>query len=224
MLRIPVDSTDAREQRELEAERVEAEASDARDHAERCRGGFLGEDAAGRPIACTRCRPHLLNVPCWTCGTAYDACNHQRAARRGRCCDGCNHSRRTPPDAGTKVTGGVSAAEATESDDGRTNSTAPVAEYFTRAGVLPVDPVPTDIGRMPERLLIVHDPQLPDSAVVRWRIPFNSTGWIWRCSACQIRTRTPTCAHTFAAALTLAEHLLGLTDPIPAHLTDQELT
>lgn len=28
-------------------------------HEARCKNGWLGEDAEGRPIPCTRCRPHL---------------------------------------------------------------------------------------------------------------------------------------------------------------------
>jgi hypothetical protein len=29
------------------------------DHDPRCHGGWLGEDAVGRPIPCLACRPHL---------------------------------------------------------------------------------------------------------------------------------------------------------------------
>lgn len=30
-----------------------------RPHEARCRSGWLGEDAEGRPVPCTVCRPHL---------------------------------------------------------------------------------------------------------------------------------------------------------------------
>lgn len=88
------DSTDAREQREAEAALDAAEVADRRDHADRCIGGWLGEDPDGRPIACPRCRPHLLHTPCHLCGVRYEACALQSASRLGACCEHCNHSRR----------------------------------------------------------------------------------------------------------------------------------
>lgn len=94
MRSIPTDSTDAREQREAEAEQNQAEIQERRRHAAECRSGWLGEDDAGRPVACPRCRPHLLHTPCHTCSTPYAACTTQQAARRGPCCDTCDHSRR----------------------------------------------------------------------------------------------------------------------------------
>jgi hypothetical protein len=90
----PTDSSEARERREAEAEAEALEVAERRRHDEVCRGGWLGEDDEGRPILCTRCRPHLLHTPCRTCGTTYEACNQQLAARRGPCCDQHDHSRR----------------------------------------------------------------------------------------------------------------------------------
>ena len=90
-LDVPVDSTDARERREADAAAREAEALDRRRHAEACNGGWLGEDESGRPIACSRCRPHLIRVACWTCGQPAQACAMKRNARLGACCDHCDH-------------------------------------------------------------------------------------------------------------------------------------
>ena len=50
----PIDSTEAAEFREREAE-----AESPVPHSVACRGGWLGEDAEGRPIPCLMCRPHL---------------------------------------------------------------------------------------------------------------------------------------------------------------------
>lgn len=101
MRAIPTDSAEARELREAEAEEssyaaeqaaaaAAAELQSRRDHAERCRRGWLGEDSEGRPIPCPVCRPWLLEVPCHTCSTSPAACR-QAAARRGRCCPNCDH-------------------------------------------------------------------------------------------------------------------------------------
>lgn len=85
MSRIPVDSADARELRELEAER---EAQAARHE---CVDGWTGEDDAGRPVPCPHCRPHLLEVACRLCQASDAACRRQRARGRGACCENCNH-------------------------------------------------------------------------------------------------------------------------------------
>lgn len=103
-----------------------------------------------------------------------------------------------------------------------TTSLAPMPETFERENVLDVEPLHTHLGRLPDRLLVVQDPQL-GGVPVRWRMAPALGGWIWRCSACQTRTRTAGCAHTFAAALVLAQDLLGLTSPIPARLTQKEI-
>lgn len=55
----PVDSTEAREQREAQAERDRLEAIP---HEQRCHDGRLGEDHNGRPIPCPTCRPHLART------------------------------------------------------------------------------------------------------------------------------------------------------------------
>src|SRR5262245_7505738 len=99
---IPIDSADAREQRELEQARVEVEAAEDLEHANRCRNGWIGEDDAGRPRPCPRCKPALMHVACRTCGTRYEACSTQQSRRRGACCSDCEHSRRAPsPGGGT---------------------------------------------------------------------------------------------------------------------------
>jgi hypothetical protein len=95
MTSFPRDSTDAREQREAEQARLEQAAAHRREHDERCRSGWLGDDAEGRPIPCPVHRPHLLHVACWTCSSPYEACATGRAALRGACCPACQHSRRT---------------------------------------------------------------------------------------------------------------------------------
>lgn len=91
MLTIPIDSTDAREQREAERDQAEHDAAQAGHHAAACRRGWLGEDSEGRPIPCTRCRPHLAHVACPTCSTPYAACQSQLTQRRGPCCPLCRH-------------------------------------------------------------------------------------------------------------------------------------
>ena len=88
----PIDSTDARERREAEDHAQATELADRRDHAERCRAGWLGEDDEGRPIACPRCRPHARHIDCRTCGQSPTACSTKRASRLGRCCDHCDHT------------------------------------------------------------------------------------------------------------------------------------
>ncbi|NPC96612.1 hypothetical protein [Nocardioides sp. zg-DK7169] len=92
MATIPLDSSDAREHREAEAARLEAEAAAQREHAETCRGGWLGEDDEGRPVPCRRCRPWLAHVSCRICSAPYQACHNLTTIRRGPCCDGCNHT------------------------------------------------------------------------------------------------------------------------------------
>lgn len=91
MITIPTDSTDAREQRELEAARAASDAEQAEEHAKVCRGGWLGLDIDDRPIPCPRCRPHLLHVPCRTCCSPWQSCDHLKIIGRGPCCDDCNH-------------------------------------------------------------------------------------------------------------------------------------
>lgn len=101
MRTVPIDSSDARELREAEAEQeaaaAAAELQSRRDHAERCRGGWLGEDAAGRPRICPVCRPHLLRVDCRTCGASVTGCLRSTGVRRGRCCEFCDHEPRSTP-------------------------------------------------------------------------------------------------------------------------------
>jgi hypothetical protein len=89
---IPIDSTDAREQRELEAA-LAAEATEAATlHAATCVDGWLGEDLEGHPIACPTCRPHLLTSSCTTCGIDARACRLRRDIGRPPCCDRCSHN------------------------------------------------------------------------------------------------------------------------------------
>ncbi|MCM0622843.1 hypothetical protein [Nocardioides bruguierae] len=92
----PIDSTDAREQREAEAEAAAALQLEARVHAATCRGGWLGEDDEGRPRPCPRCRPHLVHVSCRTCQAPWQSCRSLTEIRRGPCCDQCNHDPRKP--------------------------------------------------------------------------------------------------------------------------------
>lgn len=88
---IPIDSTDARELREAEAEREAAARAADLEHAEHCHGGWLGVDDDGRPRPCRRCRPHLFPDPCSVCSQTRQTCEAGRAHRHGPCCDHCTH-------------------------------------------------------------------------------------------------------------------------------------
>lgn len=90
-MRIPVDSTDAAEQRELEEAAAAAEQAERQRHDQECVGGWRGEDPQGRPIACVRCRPHLAHVACRTCQRPWTVCETRQARHRGRCCLDCDH-------------------------------------------------------------------------------------------------------------------------------------
>lgn len=109
--RAPVDSTDAREQRELDAAREAAEAREAAAaaaraarradahhqldeavHQGRCTDGWLGEDEDGRPVPCRVCRPHLSHVACRTCSSSYKVCEAVQTDHRQPCCDDCDHA------------------------------------------------------------------------------------------------------------------------------------
>lgn len=79
----PTDSADARDRRELDV------MDDKNQH--NCNHGWLGVDKEERPIACPRCRPHLVRVACWLCSATAPACDMKRDQRRGRCCDHCDH-------------------------------------------------------------------------------------------------------------------------------------
>lgn len=92
MRTIPTDSTDAREQREAEAQAEAAERLERLSHDEQCRGGWLGLDADERPKPCPRCRPYLAYVTCRTCSAPHQSCQTLQGARRGRCCDYCDHA------------------------------------------------------------------------------------------------------------------------------------
>lgn len=87
----PVDSTDAKERRELEEATAAAAAAADAEHSETCCDGWLGEDQDGRPVACPRCRPHLVSVPCWKCSQTAPACSKKRASLLGACCEYCDH-------------------------------------------------------------------------------------------------------------------------------------
>lgn len=87
----PIDSTDAREQREAQAEQEATEHEQQQAHSLACSRGWLGEDSDGRPIPCLRCRPWLAHVDCRLCGTTWQACGAQTAGGRGRCCTNCDH-------------------------------------------------------------------------------------------------------------------------------------
>lgn len=100
--RVPMDSEDAREQREAEAERAaeaarsaalqaQKAAAEAAAHDETCTGGWLGLDRDERPVPCPVCRPHLTRLRCWTCSTPARSCEELQAIRRGTCCPDCNH-------------------------------------------------------------------------------------------------------------------------------------
>ncbi|CAN0478446.1 unnamed protein product, partial [Phaeothamnion confervicola] len=79
---VPIDSTEARERRNDEAAAAAADERDRAQHAETCHDGWLGEDEAGRPVACPRCRPHLIRVACWTCSQTAPACAQKRTLLR----------------------------------------------------------------------------------------------------------------------------------------------
>lgn len=91
--RIPVDSADARELRELEEARKARPEDQPRPaiHDATCRDGWIGDDAAGRPIACPVCKPHLYDHRCMTCNLPQSRCAGQRAHVGQRCCNGCQH-------------------------------------------------------------------------------------------------------------------------------------
>jgi hypothetical protein len=96
----PVDSAEAaelRERAEVENEQLEAMQAQRvqrqRDHDQRCRRGWLGEDNDGRPVPCLQCRPWLVAGPCLMCSTPPHACSEQQEHGRGRCCTDCDHHR-----------------------------------------------------------------------------------------------------------------------------------
>ena len=114
MRTIPVDSTDAREQRELEEEQERQESGRteaahvpvqpvAPEHDPRCVNGWLGEDEAGRPIACLVCRPHLMAAPCRTCSVREAECATQTADWGWPCCADCDHGATPPTPAGSRT-------------------------------------------------------------------------------------------------------------------------
>lgn len=90
MHRIPVDSTDAAELRELEAEREQQQAAE-RYHDPACRFGWLGEDREGRPIPCGICRPHLHDHRCTGCLALANSCTNRRLLSGRDCCPACSH-------------------------------------------------------------------------------------------------------------------------------------
>lgn len=74
---------------------------------------------------------------------------------------------------------------------------------------------------LPARLVPAHDdPRRPDRIVavadrgaevlVRWRLAPRVDAWRWRCGDCGPQN-VASCPHAFAAALCLAEQLLGVT-------------
>lgn len=101
--RAPVDSGEAREMREAAEAAAEttraAQPDPMRDHADRCRGGWVGEDADGRPIPCRVCRPHLWHQACRTCSAPWQSCQALDRIRRGPCCPHCDHHRHPRPEA-----------------------------------------------------------------------------------------------------------------------------
>lgn len=90
-MRIPLDSADAREQREAEAEADGVGVGTADAHPADCRGGWLGEDAKGRPRPCLACRPHLAHGACRSCSSPWASCQSLRLTGKGPCCLTCNH-------------------------------------------------------------------------------------------------------------------------------------
>jgi hypothetical protein len=88
----PIDSTEAREELERDRDQAAAAARSDLEHMARCRDGWLGEDNDGRPVPCLHCRPHLAQpARCSTCQAPAGACAAQVHARRGHCCDLCEH-------------------------------------------------------------------------------------------------------------------------------------
>lgn len=75
-------------------------------------------------------------------------------------------------------------------------------------------------ARRPARLVIVNDPEVGDVRV-RWRVRSSlSPARRYHCANCGPQVRAE-CAHTFSAALALAEDLLGIkAAPEPAHRKD----
>lgn len=93
MFNHPIDSTDAREQRELEQALAESYAEERRRHDAECVGGFRGETEDGQPIACPLCKPWVYAIPCRTCSVPAKPCENQMSRGRGPCCDRCWHAR-----------------------------------------------------------------------------------------------------------------------------------
>lgn len=89
---IPVDSAEAAEFREAEAEQARRELAIVA-HDPRCCDGWLGEDLDGRLVPCLACRPHLLDRACLTCNVRGRACTQQRTVDGRRCCEDCDHDR-----------------------------------------------------------------------------------------------------------------------------------
>lgn len=224
-MHIPVDSADAREQREIEWERANAAAAEQRDHDRRCQGGWLGLDEDERPIPCRRCRPDLVHVACRSCGVGWRSCENLNEIRRGPCCTGCDHQRPALASAPT-------ASASDDDDETESHDEEKDARRWLTAGAtveaqiieplrvrIPGDGTPMPLERFERLLLVVEDPDL-GSVAVRWRIPPAPEAWVWRCTGCGTRTRKAECGHTFTAALHIAETFLGL-EPIAAHLRTQ---
>lgn len=74
------------------------------------------------------------------------------------------------------------------------------------APVLPARLVGAEPRKFTDRLVIVTDPDV-GPVNVRWSL---GRAQAWRCRECGPMSHTD-CLHTFAAAVLLAEHLLGLT-------------
>lgn len=245
---IPIDSTDAREQRELEAERVEAELAEDREHAAHCHGGFLGEDAAGRPRPCPRCKPHTQHVGCRTCGVPYAACSAQIKTGRGACCPGHDHSPApravrqedttdaTPqpsPEADPQAQGREDAVhqirevlrrtrQAGHRAENRSVTAAATPEQLDAVPVLPARVINSVEQRERAfRTLVVDDPD-HGAIHVRWRVKADQRAWRWKCDLHGMTT-DPDCVCAWSAAIHLAENLLGLTrlpalQPVPEGL------